>query len=70
MAALPDGVRVELEAIQEGGGLQHLQEVQAQVKVGRHERGAGRDMFLASLIAPLLVLCYCAAVAPAAGWLF
>ncbi|KAL4858651.1 Vacuolar-sorting protein [Chlorella vulgaris] len=32
VAALPDGVRVELEAIQEGGGLQHLQEVQAQVK--------------------------------------
>ncbi|EFN58134.1 hypothetical protein CHLNCDRAFT_141882 [Chlorella variabilis] len=32
VAALPDAVRVELESIQDGGGLQHLQEVQQQVK--------------------------------------
>ena len=34
VAALPDAVRVELEGIQEGGGLQHLQEVAQQIRVG------------------------------------
>lgn len=33
LQALPDGVRVELEGIQEGGGLQHLQEVAQEIKV-------------------------------------
>ena len=32
-AALPDGLRLELEGIQSGGGLQHLQELQQQIKV-------------------------------------
>lgn len=32
VAALPDPVRVELEAIQEGGGVVHLQEVAAQIR--------------------------------------
>eukprot|EP00887_Chlorella_sp_A99_P006063 scaffold22.g6063.t1 len=31
-AALPDGVRAELEAIQEAGGVRHLQEVQQQIR--------------------------------------
>lgn len=33
VAALPDGVRVELEGIQEGGGLGHLQDLAEQIKV-------------------------------------
>ena len=40
MAALPDGVRVELESIQSAGGLVHLQEVQGQIKV----RGEGAPL--------------------------
>lgn len=34
MQALPDGVRVELESIQEGGGLAHLQDLAQQIRVG------------------------------------
>ncbi len=34
MSALPDAVRVELEEIQSGGGLGHLQEVSQQIRVG------------------------------------
>lgn len=37
VAALPDGVRLELEAIQEGGGLGHLQEVAQQIRVRARE---------------------------------
>lgn len=33
VAALPDAVRVELEAVQDGGGVQHLQEVSTQIRV-------------------------------------
>jgi hypothetical protein len=35
VAALPDAVRVELESIQSGGGVQHLQEVAQQIRVRR-----------------------------------
>ena len=34
VSALPDAVRVELEEIQSGGGLAHLQEVSQQIRVG------------------------------------
>ena len=42
VAALPDAVRVELEGIQEGGGLQHLQEVAQQIRVGGRQWAGGQ----------------------------
>lgn len=32
-AALPDGLRAELEQLEENGGVRHLQELQSQIKV-------------------------------------
>jgi hypothetical protein len=50
VAALPDAVRVELEAVQDGGGLQHLQEVSAQIRVRWYSAWGAAQLASAALL--------------------